>query len=51
LKKYLFTTNETMDLYVAADTYNPRMYPPGCKTLKIMAQILARKVGTTVALG
>lgn len=51
LKKYLFSTNETMDVFVAADTYDPRMYPPGCKTLKVMAQLLARKVGTTTALG
>jgi hypothetical protein len=51
LKKYLFNTTQTMDVYVAADTYDPRMYPPGCKTLKIMAQVLCRKVGTTVALG
>jgi hypothetical protein len=51
LKKYLFTTSQTMDVYVMADTYDPRMYPPGCKTLKVMAQMLCRKVGTTTALG
>jgi hypothetical protein len=51
LKKYFFSTTETMDVFVAADTYDPRMYPPGCKTLKVMAQMLARKVGTTTALG
>jgi hypothetical protein len=37
LKKYQFSTNQTMDVYVAADTYDPRMYPPGCKTQKVMA--------------
>ena len=51
LKKFLFSTVDTMDMYIAADTYDPRMYPPGCKTQKVMAQILMRKVGTTVALG
>jgi len=37
LKKYLFTTDQTMNLHVAADTYDPRMYPYGCKSLKVMA--------------
>ena len=35
-----------MNLHVAADTYDPRMYPYGCKTLKVMAQMLVRKVGS-----
>ena len=51
LKKFKFTTTKTMDIFVAADTYDPRMYPPGCKTQKVMAQVLCRKVGTTTAIG
>jgi len=29
-------------LHVAGDTYDPRMYAVGCKTDKVMAQILVR---------
>ena len=39
-----------MSIHVAADTYDPRMYPYGCKSLKVMAQMLVRKVGTTTPL-
>ena len=38
LSRYTFsTTLPFQDIHVSADTYNPRMYPPGCKTSKIMA--------------
>ena len=38
LARYTFTTTlPIQDLHVAADTYNPRMYPNGCKKSKIMA--------------
>lgn len=50
LKQYTFTTTETMNMHIAADTYDPRMYPYGCKSLKVMAQMLVRKVGTSEAL-
>ena len=44
LARYTFTTTISIqDLHVSADTYNPRMYPNGCKTNKVMAQILVRK--------
>jgi hypothetical protein len=37
LKRYEFTTTERMDMHIASDTYDPRMYPYGCKSLKVMA--------------
>ena len=43
IKRYTFTTTVTQDLHVAGDTYDPRMYAFGCKTSKVMAQILVRK--------
>jgi len=38
-------------LHVAADTYDPRMYPTGCKSLKVMAQMVLRKKGSTEKIG
>lgn len=46
LRRYHFTTTETMSMHLASDTYDPRMYPYGCKSLKVMAQMLVRKVDT-----
>lgn len=38
LKRFTFSTTLALqDLHVGADTYDPRMYPPGCKTDKVMA--------------
>lgn len=37
LARYTFTTTYMQDLHVAGDTYDPRMYPFGCKTDKVMA--------------
>jgi hypothetical protein len=37
LARYTFTTTYTQDLHVAGDTYDPRMYPYGCKSSKVMA--------------
>jgi len=44
LARYTFTTTYTQSLHVAGDVYDPRMYPYGCKTSKIMGQILVRRV-------
>jgi hypothetical protein len=44
LTRYTFTTTRTQDLHVAGDTYDPRMYAFGCKTEKVMAQLLVREV-------
>jgi hypothetical protein len=44
LARYTFTTTlESQTLHVAGDTYDPRMYAFGCKTSKVMAQLLVRK--------
>lgn len=37
LARYTFTTTYTQDLHIAGDTYDPRMYPYGCKNSKVMA--------------
>ena len=37
LRRFTFTTLQTMSMHLAADTYDPRMYPYGCKTKKVMA--------------
>jgi len=47
LHKFFFDVGYTQDMHVAADTYDPRMYPYGCKDQKVMAQMLVRKVGST----
>lgn len=44
LKRYTFSITTQQDVYVSADTYDPRMYPYGCKTAKVMAQLLIREV-------
>ena len=44
LARYTFTTTRTQDLHVCGDTYDPRMYAFGCKTEKVMAQLLVREV-------
>ena len=36
---------------MAGDTYDPRMYAHGCKTSKVMAQIMVRAVGSKEILG
>jgi len=44
LARYTFTTTKLQDLHVAGDTYDPRMYGYGCKTSKVMSQLLVRKM-------
>lgn len=46
LKRYTFSTTRTQNLHVAADTYDPRMYSFGCKSAKVMTQILVREIST-----
>lgn len=47
MKRYTFSTSYTQDIWVAADSYDPRLYPFGCRKAKVMAQFLVRKISTS----
>lgn len=46
-RTFTFTTTRTQEVFVSADFYNPRMYPPGCK-YSTTRGLLSLSKGTTV---
>lgn len=40
---YRFSTTYLQDVHVAVETYDPRVYAYGCRTSKVMAQMLVRR--------